>query len=620
VAGRKRLSFAEDFRRFFLRGLGLVLPPVLTVWILVQVWLLLNSYVGEPVNTALRYIVAWSIADVHRTPPKTDLEAYRHIAPLNVWVPAKVAWVVAGREPLEALPVRPAERDQLLARSIEAGEFPLSVAELYERYIYYQYYVPGHLSFVGLIVALVGVYFAGRFLATVVGAWTWSLTERAILGLPLVRSVYPHVKQFVEFLLSDRSREYNRVVAVEYPRKGIWSLGLVTGDGIQALEEATGQEFITVFVPYTPWSVAGYAIELPKSDVVDLNMSVDEAIRFVVTGGVLRPGFSPLTATVDKLRKEAEVVSSRRKLPKRQRPLRVGTRGSVLARTQTESVVRMLKQLWPELAVEVIEIRTAGDVHAERKLSEIGGEGVFTKELQRALLDGRIDLAVHSYKDLPTTPVSGLRVAAVPPRATPWDVLVTRPPAQTIHTLPKGATVGTSSLRRRVQLQRLRSDLRFVELRGNVGTRLRKLDEAVDGIDAVVLAYAGLERLGLVRRISYVFLPHELLPAAAQGALAIECRADDQEVLQIVSPLDHPPTRAAVEAERAVLRTLGGGCHVPVGAIGIAAGDELRLSAGVFAEGCRSVVAELSGPASDAVALGERLAQKLLERGARELL
>ena len=304
----------------------------------------------------------------------------------------------------------------------------------------------------------------------------------------------------------------------------------------------------------------------------------------------------------------------------RTRTLRVGTRASLLARTQTESVIAMLRRLWPELEFELVEITTSGDVHAERKLTEIGGEGVFTKELQRALQDGRIDLAVHSFKDLPTALVEGLTVAAVPPRATPWDVLVTNPRGHTVRDLPRGAVVGTSSLRRRVQLSRLRPDLRFVELRGNVNTRLKKLDEGRDGMRAIVLAYAGLARLGLVHEISQVFLAHELLPAPAQGALAVECRADDTAVLQLLRPLDDPVTRAAAEAERALLQALGGGCHVPVGAIATVAGDKLTLRGGVFAADCRSIVDELEGSPQMPAEVGQRLAKRLLERGARELL
>lgn len=616
---RNGASFFEDFRTFFLRGLAFLLPPVLTVWILVQVWLLFERYVGEPVNTGIRYVVAWTIADARRVPPRGEESAYRYIRKLDVWVPAEVAWVVAAREPRWGLPEEIEERDRILQDAVRRGELPTTVIGLYERYVFYQYFRPYHLSFAGLIVTLVGVYFAGRFMATFLGSTLWSITEGTLTSIPLFRSVYPHVKQFVEFLLSERSREYNRVVAIEYPRKGIWSIGLVTGTGIRELEEATGKEYITVFVPYTPWSVAGYAVELPRDEVIDLNISVDEAIRFIVTGGVLRPGFSPLTAAGESRKRTVNVISSRRTEEQRN-VIRVGTRGSKLARAQTLAVVEALRPLVPDVDFQVVEIRTTGDAAQDRSLTEFGGVGVFTRELQKALLDNRIDLAVHSFKDLPTAAVDGLMVAAVPLRQLPLDVLVTRN-GEKLRDLPPGSVVGTGSPRRRAQLLRLRPDLNVVNIRGNIDTRLRKLDEGQDGLSAIVLAYAGLARLGLEDRIAEVFTPKELLPAPAQGALAVECRANDERACQVARLIDHAPSRIAADAERQVLRLLGGGCHAPVGVLAEVVEDRLSIHAGVFsADGREAIVETVEGSRGESSELVREIVERLRSRGADRFL
>ncbi len=619
VSTDQRKTFLEDFRTFFLRGLVFLLPPVLTVWILVQVWLLFNHYVGEPVNTGIRYVVAWVINDARTTVAPDEAPRYRYIRKVDVWVPAEVAWVVAAKEAVAGLPEDPNQRDQILQEALQRSDFPTSVIGVYERYVYYQYFLPYHLSFAGLIVTLVGVYFAGRLLATFFGTTLWALTERALFGVPLVRSVYPHVKQFVEFLLSERSREYNRVVAIEYPRKGIWSIGLVTGAGIRELEEATGEEYVTVFVPYTPWSVAGYAVELPRDEVIDLNISVDEALRFIVTGGVLKPKFSPLTAAGEHRRRTVEAITSRRRSVRRD-TLRVGTRGSKLAQAQTAYVVELLRRVAPEIDFELVVIRTRGDRVQDRELAEIGGTGVFTRELQHALLDNRIDLAVHSFKDLPTTRVDGLTIAAVPPRELPFDVLVTRSGCR-LHELPEGAIVGTGSLRRQAQLRRLRPDLQMMPIRGNIDTRLRKLDEGEQGLQAVVLAFAGLRRLGLEERITQILTAREMLPAPAQGALAVECRMEDAEVIEIARLVDDPWSRVAAYAERKVLQHLGGGCHAPMGALAEVTSNGLTLCAAVFsADGQVAVIDRLRGPVRDADRLAQALAEKLIRQGADELL
>jgi hydroxymethylbilane synthase len=295
-------------------------------------------------------------------------------------------------------------------------------------------------------------------------------------------------------------------------------------------------------------------------------------------------------------------------------PLRIGTRGSRLALWQAQHVAALLR---PH-PVELVEIQTVGDQVRDRPLAQIGGDGLFTKEIQKALLAGAVDLAVHSLKDLPTLPVEGLVLAAVPRRGPTGDVLVSHRHRR-FDDLPPGAVVATSSLRRRAQVLHRRPDLRLVDIRGNVETRLRKLAE--QDLDAVILAQAGLERLGLGDAITEVLDPAWILPAVGQGALGLECRADDRATLALVEPLNDPPTRQAVLAERALLRALGGGCLVPIGAAGTVAGNLLHLRGAVLSpDGTRRVGGEVSGSADDAEALGRRLAQQLLKKGAGELL
>jgi hydroxymethylbilane synthase len=299
-------------------------------------------------------------------------------------------------------------------------------------------------------------------------------------------------------------------------------------------------------------------------------------------------------------------------------PLRIGTRGSPLALWQANHVAGRLRPLAGSRPVELVEIETAGDRVRDVALAQIGGEGVFTKEIQRALLAGTVDVAVHSLKDLPTVPVEGLVLAAVPERGPAGDVLVSHRHA-TFDRLPSGATVATSSLRRRSQALHRRPDLRLVDIRGNVDTRLRKLRE--QDLDALILAQAGLVRLGLAAVITEVLDPAWMLPAVGQGALGLECRADDPDTRGLLGLLDDPLTRQAVLAERALLRGLGGGCQVPIGAAAVVRDGELRLRGAVLPpDGSRRIEAELTGPAAEAEALGLRLAQELLARGARELL
>jgi hydroxymethylbilane synthase len=299
------------------------------------------------------------------------------------------------------------------------------------------------------------------------------------------------------------------------------------------------------------------------------------------------------------------------------RTVRIGTRGSPLARWQAEHVAALLRAAHPELVVRLVEIRTQGDRDRNSPLAAIGGTGVFTKEIQRALRDGSVDLAVHSLKDLPTQGPTELRLAAVPPRESIADALVA-PQYGSLVALPAGARVGTGSLRRRAQLRHARPGIEVVDLRGNVETRLRR---ALDGVlDAVVLAEAGLRRLGLEAHISERLIPPEFLPAVGQGALGIECRSGDVFIQELLMALDDPPTHRAVTAERALLAALGGGCVVPLGAWARVEVDGLKLDAAVSdLEGRTRLVASV-GPSDDPIALGHLGADALRRQGADALL
>lgn len=302
------------------------------------------------------------------------------------------------------------------------------------------------------------------------------------------------------------------------------------------------------------------------------------------------------------------------------RPLIIGSRGSKLALWQAEQARARLQSLNPQLDVNIEIIKTTGDVKND-PLSVIGGKGVFTKELEDALLDGRIDLAVHSLKDLPTILPDGLSISAIGEREDPRDALVLRSGSKNgslLH-LPDGAVVGTSSQRRLAQLKALRSDVVIRDLRGNVDTRIRKLDEGQ--YDAVILASAGLVRLGLQERISARIAISEMLPAVGQGAIAIETRSDNDFAVQMTSQLDHRETRLACLAERAFLRGLGGGCQFPIAAHAILDGDRLQLD-GLVAkpDGSKIIRGSLSGPRADPEALGSSLAKQLSTQGAGSLL
>ena len=292
----------------------------------------------------------------------------------------------------------------------------------------------------------------------------------------------------------------------------------------------------------------------------------------------------------------------------------VGTRGSRLALRQTELVSDALGARFPDIELQVREVRTEGDRRPDEPLARIGGQGVFVKELEAALLRREIDLAVHSLKDVPGELSAGLTLAAYPQRADPRDALVTRDGARLID-LPPGARIGTGSARRAVQLRALRADLRPVEIRGNVDTRVRKVDSGE--FDAAVLAVAGLERLGLLDRAAEVFDADVLLPAVGQGALAVEARADDAEVIELLTAIDDHQTRVACSAERAFLRRLGGGCLLPFGALGRVDGETLRMDGFISdAEGKRILRAQSSAPIADPEAAGTALAESLLDQGA----
>jgi hydroxymethylbilane synthase len=295
----------------------------------------------------------------------------------------------------------------------------------------------------------------------------------------------------------------------------------------------------------------------------------------------------------------------------------IGTRSSKLALAQTHMIRDALLAAHPDITIEVEHITTKGDVILDRPLSAIGDKGLFVTEIEEALRAGRIDLAVHSAKDLPSELPPDMAIAAFPRRADARDALIARA-GLGLADLPAGACVGTSSLRRACQLRRLRPDLRIADLRGNVDTRLRKLHEGM--YDAVVLAAAGLDRLGLAHEVTELLDPHVMLPAVSQGTLAIEMRAGDAAVAALLAPLDDPEARATATAERAFLARIGGGCQVPVAAYAQLGSDTLILAGLIGARDGQSVSGELSGPAGDPATLGTALAERLLDEGGRALL
>ncbi len=298
--------------------------------------------------------------------------------------------------------------------------------------------------------------------------------------------------------------------------------------------------------------------------------------------------------------------------------LRIGTRASLLAVTQSTWIKNQIEQAHPGTQVELVKITTKGDRILDVPLAKVGGKGLFVKEIEDALLAEEVDLAVHSMKDVPTELPPGLHIGIIPVRETPKDALLSVKYAS-IETLPQGATVGTSSLRRKSQLAALRPDLNIVDLRGNIDTRLRKLDEGL--FDAIILAGAGLHRLGLEHRITTLLEPEQMLPAISQGALGIELRRDDTELFAGLQFLHHQTTAIAVAAERAFLLRLEGGCQVPIGAHATLSGTTITLTGLIAAVDGRRILKETTiGPADQAAALGTSLAETLLAKGGKAIL
>ena len=295
--------------------------------------------------------------------------------------------------------------------------------------------------------------------------------------------------------------------------------------------------------------------------------------------------------------------------------IRIGTRGSKLAARQTAWVQGRIAERHPNYQIEIVRIKTSGDMITDVPLAKVGGKGLFVKEIEEALLRGEIDLAVHSMKDVPTELPAGLHLGAITEREDPRDVLVSRDGRRLVE-FPPGTRMGTSSLRRGAQLLGINPQWKIIPLRGNLDTRIRKLD--TEGLDAVILAAAGVRRMGLEDRVTEYLPPDVMLPAVGQGALGIECRQEGA-VNELISLLNHPASALAVEGERAFLRRLEGGCQVPIAAYGEIRGGELLLKGMVASvDGSRFFRAEAQG--NDPTAVGERLAEDLLSQGAKEVL
>jgi hydroxymethylbilane synthase len=298
--------------------------------------------------------------------------------------------------------------------------------------------------------------------------------------------------------------------------------------------------------------------------------------------------------------------------------IKIGTRASKLALWQANWVQSALNEKFPDQEIELVTIKTKGDKILDVPLAKVGGKGLFVKEIEQALLGGRIDLAVHSMKDMPAEIPDGLCIGAVPQREDPADVLVARD-GLAFSKLKRGALIGTSSLRRAAQLQHARPDISIVPLRGNLDTRLKKLQ--TENLDAVVLAAAGIKRLELTHRITEYLQADIMLPAVGQGALCIEMRQDDPVIGPMLAALDHPDSRAVVLGERAFLKRLGGSCQVPIAGHGEIVTATFALT-GLVADvdGSRLIKATLSGPADDTEAIGVQLAEQLIARGADKIL
>lgn len=306
-----------------------------------------------------------------------------------------------------------------------------------------------------------------------------------------------------------------------------------------------------------------------------------------------------------------------------QRPLRIATRKSRLALWQAYYVADLLAKQNIKRPIEIVHITSEGDRDLTSPLSEFGGLGVFTREVQTAVLDGRADIAVHSLKDLPTEQAAGLQLAGIPERGPLYDVLVLPQNSEAISSvldLPPDARIGTGSLRRRAQLLNQRTDLDMREVRGNVETRLKKLDSGE--YDALCLAEAGMVRLELLEQRSFLLLtPPDVFPAVGQGALGIECRDDDRQTSSILSEITHLPTQAATAAERSLLAFLRAGCHAPIGSLSTIEKNQLHLEAVVLSgDGQERISASASGVLEEAIEIGNQTAQKLLDAGADQLI
>jgi len=298
--------------------------------------------------------------------------------------------------------------------------------------------------------------------------------------------------------------------------------------------------------------------------------------------------------------------------------VRIATRKSALALWQAEYVKARLEHFHPQVTVELVPMTTKGDIILDTPLAKVGGKGLFVKELEVAMLENRADIAVHSMKDVPVDFPPGLGLEVICPREDPRDAFVSNK-YNKLEELPQGAIVGTSSLRRQCQLKEMRPDLDIRDLRGNVNTRLRKLDDGE--YDAIILASAGLLRLEMSERISDYIEPEVMLPANGQGAVGIECRTDDEDIKALLAPLEDLATRQRVLAERAMNKTLEGGCQVPIGSYAVIQGDQLHLRGLVGAvDGSEIIRSEITGSLDQGEALGQQLAQTLLSQGAADIL
>ena len=300
------------------------------------------------------------------------------------------------------------------------------------------------------------------------------------------------------------------------------------------------------------------------------------------------------------------------------RVIKVGTRDSALAMWQTKYVIERLKEVSDDYTFETVAVKTKGDKILDVSLAKVGDKGLFTKELEVAMLENETDLAVHSMKDVPTQLVEGLTIGAILKREDPRDVIIS-PKGYTFSTLPQGAKVGTSSLRRKAQIKHLRPDLEICDIRGNLNTRLRKMEE--ENFDALILAAAGVIRMGWSEKITEYLAPEVSLPAVSQGAIGVECRSNDAEILKLLALINDDDTAICVRSERALLNELEGGCQIPIAAYGIIENDSLILNGLVASlDGSRLIKERLAGKKAESEEIGRSLAQKLTALGADEIL